>query len=281
MESLRDIIGQLFQNLWFEDVARFVVAVVILVLVYDLWFFIRRYRALGNPHLDTKKSPVRLDTSHPIQNRLKKDLSKISHEIYWVIKPGLAKAGLLTVLASSIIGIFVFHYFFTRPYIVFQSPAEEQAWNDQTQPITIVFDKPVQKDKIEFNISTDTPGKLVWIPAFSGLPSNLQMYREFRFYPRQTILPESEVVVYIVGIKNITNTDGNHEAAIEFTPPQIPEIKFFSVEDAQEEIPVDLEAFIEFSVGSGPYVDWGNCWTVRDSKTFEIIIASSNSSTSV
>lgn len=264
--NLEQILGNLFDKLWFEDLIVLAAVMFLWWMVYAAWYFynfITKEKLVEQ--LITAKSDKKLSD-------LLKQVKSVLHKIVLIIQPSTLKFAILTVVSFVVVGSIAYFYFFTRPYVVYQYPPADQPYTNMGEPITIVFNKPVKPDELEFNISSNTTGRFEWIPSFSNLPGFLDTYREVRFYPQQTMLPDENFVVYLVGIESLTGAGGIHEHNLDFAGPETPDIEVTSIENFAEDIQVTDTLEISFDAPNNEAVDWE--FEIDPPVEFEIISVS-------
>lgn len=155
--------------------------------------------------------------------------------------------GTLGILFVAVVAVTVL----VRPRIINSTPSEGSYMSSGEEIIEVEFDVPVNTDEIKFNVSPEVEGDWVFEEAFPGSP----VKRKARFYPKESFYPESEVVVYVVGMKQSWSGGKEHEQAIEFKSPKIPDIEEIYPEVGSVDVPTDVDVEIKYDAPVGDFVD--------------------------
>jgi uncharacterized protein YvpB len=175
---------------------------------------------------------------------------------WYIVRPSFSKSIALSIILIVYASAYTYHYFFSRPWVVFQAPSAAEPWFDQKQPIKFVFNKPVDINRLQLNFSNDLKGKTVWTPSFPNSILADKLYREVSFYPDKTIFPEENFVVYLVGISTLGGAGGIHEHNSDFSAPKLPGIASFAITDGAKSIAPDGSFDLNFTQPNGDFVDW-------------------------
>ncbi len=138
-----------------------------------------------------------------------------------------------------------------RPYVVTTDPASNSRFLTAAPAIYIEFDQPVDTDNITFYTSPEVQGEWVWEEGLLGLP----LKRRVTFYPQESFYPGSEVVVYMVGLRQAWHNGESHEHALAYTAPRVPKITETQPTDQQDDVPVNSSLFITYDTPIGGFVD--------------------------
>ncbi|HEC65966.1 MAG TPA: hypothetical protein ENI23_11795, partial [bacterium] len=171
----------------------------------------------------------------------------IPFKFLWGFRLPIINVALLTYIALTTVFIFT-----KAPWISDKYPEEYSVWKDYSKPIEITFDVPINPDRLTPNISPDIKGEWVYQESFSFLP----LTRKIKFYPEQSIFPDTPVLVYVAGIANHLDTTNPWESLIEFDSPTLPEVILTAPKNNAENIGVEPEIDIILSSDDGEFMDW-------------------------
>lgn len=161
------------------------------------------------------------------------------------------KLRLFNILLVVSIGIISGLTFFMVPGVVVTTPVRGSYMDSGEQVIEIEFDLPFDEDNIKFNVSPDVEGE--W--KFEDVSGILPLKRKARFYPKESFFPDNEVVIYVVGLRQWWSKGQEHEHAIEFRSPKIPDITAVIPGDLSENVPVECGVLVEYDSPVGKFVD--------------------------
>ncbi len=208
----------------------------IVAVVYDAFRLINHFRT-GKAASDEPRGKRKKKSESPLKIN---DVTKKN-----II---LALINVLPIISSIVLFAEIF---LPEPQIVSTFPEQNGIWENYDRPITITFDKPIDQNKLDFNISPEVEGDLKFK---SFLPfSNLA--RTIEFYPKNSFMPGEKIMVYLSYISNLANPNPGHEYLLEFYSPSLPEIEAVSIEGKTENIPVTQSVVVEYSQ-SGLSSDW-------------------------
>ncbi|MDD3661796.1 MAG: Ig-like domain-containing protein [Candidatus Dojkabacteria bacterium] len=151
-------------------------------------------------------------------------------------------------LIASVISVTLFF----RPFVIQSTPVYGSIMPSSETPIFVEFDIPVKESDIEFHISPDVPGD--W--TFKRIVPSLPYSRKAVFHPQESFYPESEVVVYIVGIESLSTVGKSHEHALEFKAPAIPKVELFTPSNGSGDVPTTADIVIDYNAPLGKYVSF-------------------------
>ncbi len=215
--------------LGFEKLFLIALGISLLVLVFDIFilgkFIYRKVK---------KKSPV---------IKPKKKIFR------YLNKYGLA---VFNIILVPLVGYLFYTLFFTSPQIIKTYPEANSQWVDYTKPIEMDFDRPFSASKLTPNISPEIKGRWEYEKPFNFLPFTTKA----KFYPDESVLPETDVLVYLAGITNGAETIGIWENLTEFTSAPIPNITKVTPADKSLDAPVGAPIEIELDNNDGEYVEW-------------------------
>ncbi|MBN1374332.1 Ig-like domain-containing protein [Candidatus Dojkabacteria bacterium] len=172
------------------------------------------------------------------------------------------------VLFSAIIGN-IYYMFFTKPEIAYSIPELEEHWMDQETPVEIVFNVPVKVEELKENISPNVEGRWEYVQCFPNIPF-LNLVRRIKFYPKETIAPETRVVIYITGISRLTKQE-NHEYARDFYAAYMPTVTSTSPENGFDK--VRIEDSIIFNINNSN--EKITAWEIITNPAFEFTTTTS------
>lgn len=161
------------------------------------------------------------------------------------------KLVILNTLLIILAGAISWFTFFVRPNVVVTTPVRDGYMSSGEQVIEIEFDLPFDEDNIKFNVSPDVEGE--W--KFENASSLLPVKRKAKFYTKESFFPGSEVVIYVTGLRQWWSSGQDHEQAVEFHSPSIPNIVSVNPGDLSENVPVDSEVLVEYDSPIGDFVD--------------------------
>jgi uncharacterized protein YvpB len=142
--------------------------------------------------------------------------------------------------------------FFSKPQMVSSYPKYGDYWNDYDKPIVLIYDRPLNLDRLILNISPDTDGEWVYKKTFGFLP----FVREVRFVPYETVYPGNEVLVYLADVTNLFGLIHDKEDHISFRSVELPTIVSSQPQDGEKDIDTKQQVIFNLSHKEGSYVDW-------------------------
>lgn len=217
----------------------------------------RKVRAgiAGSSSSDVKTSEVNLKPFTPASKstEIVKPRKGIIRRIFGNVSSFLwrRKLVLLNTLLIVLAGVVSWFTFFVRPNVVVTTPVRGGYMNSGEQVVEIEFDLPFDEDNIKFNVSPDVEGEWVFEDASTLLPFK----RKAKFYIKESFFPGSEVVIYVTGLRQWWSSGQDHEHAVEFHSPKIPNIVSVIPGNLSENIPVDSEVLVEYDSPVGEFVD--------------------------
>lgn len=152
--------------------------------------------------------------------------------------------------------------FNTQPEIIEFKPGYNATWNNPRNPIEIIFDKPIDPNRVKFNIVPEISGQIKYEKSFDQLPFTRKIY----FYPSESLDPENRIYIYVNNFFSIYSNIERYglEAYIDsYKPPQIIET---SLENNATEVPInnifeftldkEVDEFSEFTFEFIPTVEF-------------------------
>lgn len=137
-----------------------------------------------------------------------------------------------------------------QPVLLSSSPQAYSKLIDASPEIRLMFSVPVDKDAITFHVSPVIEGEWLWERPQIG-----KLYRTVRFLPAESFLPDSRIVVYMVGLRSILQKDTAHELAVEFIGPRTPQLSEVFPHDGQESVPSTTSLLFSYDEPVGDFVD--------------------------
>lgn len=145
-----------------------------------------------------------------------------------------------------------YNLFLTYPKMVETYPIWDANWNDGERPIEIIWDRPINTDRIEINMNPETSGTWVFEKSFDFLP----FVRQIKFYPSETIYPGHEVIVYFTHVTNYFDNHQNREEMLQFKSVELPKVIGSLPDRDARDVRTDQEILIKLSHKEGSFVDW-------------------------
>lgn len=214
----------------------------IIAVAYDAFRLTRHFHRKTN-----LKNVVKKDLRSSGKSKKRKGSKTDTNQ---VIRKNMLLA--LTNIIPIITSIILFSkIFLPQPQIITTFPKQNETWESYGKPISITFDKPIDKKKLVFNISPEVEGEI----KFKSFIPFLDLPRTVEFYPKKSFMPEEKIMVYISHISNLANPNPGHEYLLEFYSPPLPKIENVSIEGKIENIPVTQSIIVEYSQ-SGLNSDW-------------------------
>lgn len=185
---------------------------------------------------------VRIFRKRRGKNEEKKDskqTGKLRTFFGFVQKHALPISNILAVLFS---GIILWQLFSPEPRVEYTYPSQDQLWEGYDHNVEIVFDRPVDTELLELNMSPETEG--TW--EFEYIWNLLPMTRRVKFYPSESFWPNEKIMIYVSNIANKMNRDKGNEYLLEFDSVALPEIVNASIEE--EAVDVATNSMVEFEL---------------------------------
>ncbi len=158
--------------------------------------------------------------------------------------------GYITLALTLILIVFIYMTFLIRPSVISSTPKAGDYMTTSNGQITLIFDLPVNKDWVGFNISPEIEGD--W--KFESVSKILPTKRKVVFTPERSFYPDTEVVVYVVGIRSDLSEGKLHEQSIEMHSPKIPNIVSIKPANGEINVPIDQVIEIEYDAPVGDFV---------------------------
>lgn len=155
-------------------------------------------------------------------------------------------------LILLLFAIFLINDLFIKPLNVnYYTPAMRSTWLDQEEAFVIQFDRPFNPKKIAHTIHPDIKGK--WQYEDKGIPP---FKRRLLFVPAESILPNSEIQIYIAQIENYLQQKPNWDKAIDLSSPTLPKISSTYPQADALDFGLEEEVILYLDQPDGQFVDW-------------------------
>ena len=220
------------QHLSFEER----LAAVIFFLLLVVLFFFATSRYWIHFYKKLRKHPDAKEVFHGHMS-----LVHAFHDILFISK----------ILLIIYIGIVVRQTVNERPYIAWTNPPENSRFTTAAPNLKIHFTVPVDNDNITFYTSPEIEGEWVWDDTIANLP----LHQEVTFHPKESFYPNSQVVVYMVGLRSSWNNTDSHELALDYTAPRTPRVLGAKPDANAKNVPIDSSIEILYDSPVGEYVD--------------------------
>lgn len=207
--------------------AMFIAAAVLLPITAHYWVRIFRKYIKRHPEAD-----------HVFRGH--ESLRRVFHDLSFVIK-------IILLLYAGFIGWQTVH---EQPVLAYSSPVAYSKIADASPEIRLTFSVPVDKDNITFHVSPIVEGEWMW-----EKPVLNSFYRTVRFLPTESFLPDSRIVVYVVGLRSVLQKNTSHELAIEFTAPRTPQLSEVFPHDGQGDVPASTSLLLTYDQPVGDFVE--------------------------
>ena len=161
------------------------------------------------------------------------------------------------IVTISILGV-VFLYqslmlmFHGHPDVVSRYPIAEVEWDDPKKPIEVVFDRPIDVNKLKFSLVPEIEGKLEYEKSFPNLPFT----RKVLFYPKNSTDSGFTFYHYVSGIHALWNNEPRYDHETYFLSYRNPEIVNSNVKDKDEDILVNQEFTFELNKDYDEFTDF-------------------------
>lgn len=280
---MENFISKLFENLQFEIVTVAVVVALALLAVYALWALVQKkfprtkpnsfkviwqsaiikfFGNRWNKKLDRKSFKKGRWLGRRILFTLKKLILKpialivfILNTIHFILSPRRKVLLVLTPIITVLSLLSIYNYFGIRPYVISQNPTADVNWQRATEPLVFTFDRPIKASEIKLNFAPELEGDIEFVPAFAGLES-LNLYRQIRFYPKTSVDPDIEQIVYVVGIENLSSAGGRHEHNATFKTGKNPAVVAQNIADQAVNVAVESNLVFDLSDSDSEFVEW-------------------------
>ncbi|WKZ31103.1 MAG: Ig-like domain-containing protein [Candidatus Dojkabacteria bacterium] len=155
------------------------------------------------------------------------------------------------ILLLILMWVVFYMAFIIRPNVIGSTPDVNAYMVSGEQPIEIEFDLPIDQETVKFNMSPEVEGKWEW----EGIWGSDSLKRKVKFTPKESIYPGSVVVIYITGIRLPWSDGKQHEQAVEFYGPKVPQI-YQTIPDADSaDVPVNKPLYVEYDSPLGSFVE--------------------------
>ncbi len=231
----------------FDILFTFAVILIGAVVVLDLFLTVQFFRRMNKK--TGKATKVSLDNPQPNPAKPKLNspaLNKVTNVI-WSLRYVLIHVIFLSI------GVYVLTLGLSpSPRIQSSYPTPDANWNDYTQPITIVFNEPVDISKLKPNLSVDSlQGQWVYERYLGFLP----VTRVAKFYPSNTLLPDQRIVIYMTGVARWGVNESN-DHALNFYSQKEPEVMSALPENDATEVDVSTAITFKLTAANQPYDKW-------------------------
>lgn len=166
--------------------------------------------------------------------------------ILWIAKRSnisLVKRVLFTIILFIIpMALVIGVYISNTPNIQSSTPNTEGILKNYSEPVTVVFNVPVDSSRLTENVTPDIKGEWTWQPYF-GIS---RLTRVGHFYPKETLFEGKRIVIYITGIGRIGFFNEGHEGGFVFDSAKLPEIVKVNPEHKSLDVAEDEEILLEF-----------------------------------
>lgn len=167
-------------------------------------------------------------------------IGRVFHDLSFLIK----------VILIVYAGFIAWQTVHEEPVLAYSTPVAYSKITDASPEIRLTFSVPVDKDNITFHVSPIVEGEWMWEkPVLNGF------YRTARFLPAESFLPDSRIVVYVVGLRSVLQKSTSHELAIEFIAPRTPQLSEVFPHDGQENVPATTSLLLTFDEPVGDFVE--------------------------
>lgn len=210
-----------------------IVAFVIFV-IYNLGFITKKYY-LNKLTAEKENKEVNL-TPGKAKNRLLRKLSQ-------VFEYSLMNIKLLIVLNFIILLTFSYASYSVTVQVAGvkspRNPALGETIVDKDSPMKIVFDRPIKKEILEYEISPETEGSWEFSTTAYG-----PLIDTLIFTPKKTLDPETRYTIYLRNIESIFGSQ-RENFLFSFLTPSLPNIESTSLDENAEGILPNQEIIIK------------------------------------
>ncbi|MBD3363302.1 hypothetical protein GF362_06290 [Candidatus Dojkabacteria bacterium] len=154
--------------------------------------------------------------------------------------------------------------FFSDPQMTQTYPNPSDYWNDYEKPIYIEYDRPLNVKDLRLNISPETEGNWEYIKSFSFLP----FVRKIKFYPKETVYPGHEIMVYLSDVSNITDQQDFREDNFKFHSVDLPTVENTIPENNSKNVQIDQDIVFKLSHKEGSFVEWN--FKINHDESYEV-----------
>lgn len=229
----------ILQQLQFENFLYLNLAIFVFVLLLNILYWPFRYFK--------KKKNLKTNSAEISFNQ---NLLRLKPKREFNFKNFFSKSNLLNyktycnfnfiIILISFIGILFVLFslnmmFNSQPVLINFKPGDNAVWNNSREPIIIEFDRPINPDRVKFNIVPEIPGEIKYEKSIEQLPFTRKLY----FYPKESLDPGNRIYLYV---NNFFSIYGDHERygleayISSYEPPKIVES---SIENNVTEIPIN------------------------------------------
>ncbi len=171
-----------------------------------------------------------------------------------------AKKSQKTFMVGSFVSIFLtlislafvlFVSFFARPYVALTG-MEEDSIVDEDSTFKMRLTVPVLKRGLNIVISPQQKVDIVY--DYVGVST--EWVDGFEIIPTENYPAESKIVVYVVGLSNLSGTGEVHEQSLEFFAPPLPNIQSSNFDSLEGDVNVEVDLEIALDKRSQSSVEW-------------------------
>ncbi len=218
-------------------------------------FIKKRLLSQENPFLDKSKNGLsRFNIECPIiksqiLQKLAKFFVKLRNIFIRVVK-FLFKWHFyyINVFALILLAITVYFILIPEPKVISSSPKSGERWINYEDGIEVVFNRPVNVDDITINIAPEIKGHWEEVKLFG----RFNLITKLKFIPEETVMPDEEMLLYIVGF----NPKDIGEDMIEFKSAPIPNIISSNVSNGEINVPVDSISIFNLDLPTSRAISW-------------------------
>lgn len=213
----------------FEIFFSFSVVIIGLILVFDIIVlvkFIFHYISVRRNIVPPLK---------PLSNQKFTGKYARALEINYLIRKHFLSILNITLLPFTL--FFIYNLVSPLPRVVEAYPNNNDIYATYTKPITITFNVPIQKNKIEAFLNPEITGK--W--NYDGYSHYLPWTRKITFTPTHSLPLDQKIMVYLSYIANEFHTEAGNEYYLEFQSAALPKITTTYPEDKSTDIPTDAK----------------------------------------
>jgi len=181
---------------------------------------------------------------------------------------------LIFIIVAAIGAYWTYDRFVRLPKVLAASPAEGSRLTDLIEPISISFDRPVDRRALSLTITPPVTGDI----SFADPYLQRTFVRQVIFTPREHLMPGT---TYTVQVTHLTNVLGRSESDyhLSFQTPDLPQVAATSLKSGQSDVPIcdpftvtldqPVNHFAEFSFTLNPAVDLVSS-LASDGKTYTL-----------
>ncbi len=154
----------------------------------------------------------------------------------------------LNIILNIALIIVVFLILMPAPKVIDSNPKAGERWLDPESFIEIEFNRPVNIDDITVNMAPEIKGR--WEPV--KLFGRFNLVTKMRFYPEETVMPDEDMLLYIVGY----DPDKIGEDMIEFKSSYVPTVVSSNISNQEINISVDSVLLFNLDHQNSSAVEW-------------------------